>query len=137
MVSVGEFYGILPPSLISAGFKGHFSENWGYVSLAPMVGGNLLSLAFGRDFDAHAETEKATTLMTNIRRAGTGASQLCLQGRECYISTLRLTVAACSLALLLSIYAGYKDQKRMKFEQPDASQVLGQDVIWEEEEETA
>lgn len=115
--------------------KAHFSENWGYISLAPMVGGNLFSLAFGRDFDAHAEEEKASPSFSHLRQRAGGAasSQLCLQGRECYTSTLRLTIAACSFALFLSVYAGYKDRKRMNFESVDDSP--GNDVIWEEEEE--
>jgi hypothetical protein len=32
----------------------HFSENWGFLSLSPLFGGNAFSLAFGRDLDSHA-----------------------------------------------------------------------------------
>jgi len=101
-----------------------------------MVGGNLFSLAFGRDLDAHAEENNnasSPALRQGKRAGGATSSHLCLQGRECYSSTLKLTITACSLALLLSIYAAYKYQKRMKFEPIEDSQ--GNDVIWEEEEE--
>ncbi|KAF8994344.1 hypothetical protein BDQ17DRAFT_1431105 [Cyathus striatus] len=32
----------------------HLSENWGYLAISPMFSGNIFSLVFGRNLDAHA-----------------------------------------------------------------------------------
>lgn len=81
--------------------QAHFSENWGYVSLAPIVGGNLFSLAFGRDVDRHSSP--ASLVAKAIE---------CIDGRECYISTIHLTTAAACMAFGLSIVACLRDWKR-------------------------
>lgn len=120
----------------------HFSENWGFVSLSPMLGSNVFSLAFGRNLDAHAphsapaQSASPSALserMADIaRRAGLPSSTQCLEGRACYRDSLKLTIGACCVALLLAMYSGWRDRRRqvrVAFKVDDA------DVVWEEEEE--
>jgi hypothetical protein len=91
----------------------HFSENWGYLSLSPMLGGNLFSIMFGRNLDAHAPEEDHGTPHSLHPRAGLPSSHQCLQGRECYVSSVYMTIAACFLSLILSLWAGWKDRKKL------------------------
>src|SRR6266404_2213355 len=86
----------------------HFSENWGVVSLFPIIGGNLFSLAFGRNLDAHDHNTPEASPPTISTPPSINASQ-CLAGRECYVQSLYLNVFACLIALALSVWAGRRD----------------------------
>lgn len=86
----------------------HFSENWGFVSLAPLLGGNLFSILFGRNLDAHVPS---TTTTMNMPRASQPGRQ-CLEGRVCYVMTLGVTTFACVVALGLSLVAAWRDRRR-------------------------
>jgi hypothetical protein len=83
----------------------HFSENWGILSVFPVLGGNVLSIAFGRNLDAHASPAQS---MSSSAPPSIDARQ-CLAGRECYVQTLYLNLGACAIALCLSIWAGRRD----------------------------
>lgn len=100
----------------------HFSENWGYISMSPMFAGNLFSLAFGRNLDAHEPVEA-------VDLAATPNSTQCLLGRECYVDTLYLTIAGCFLSMLLSVWAGWRD--RQKIAATTALRRARAEVTWE------
>ena len=89
----------------------HFSENWGLVALSPMVGGNLFSMAFGRNLDKHSSGESDLPPTTS---PDTTIHAQCMDGVECYIWSLKLTTWACVLAFGLAVWAGYKDWKQSK-----------------------
>jgi hypothetical protein len=89
------------------GCVAHFSENWGIISVFPVVGGNLFSLAFGRNLDAH---DPATEISPPISGVPPSISaRQCLAGRECYVQSLYLNLLACTIALALSVWAGQRD----------------------------
>ena len=119
----------------------HFSENWGFISLAPMFAGNLFSLAFGRNLDREGErgAREAAGVKTLARfsasRVGAiaraaaalwrrdsgdaaysspapAAAPDCVAGRSCYVATLHLTAFCCFCALLLSVYAVWRDERK-------------------------
>lgn len=105
----------------------HFSENWGFMSLAPVIGSNILSIAFGRIFDAHTSTSIApnrnlvsnavantSSSSLNTRSVPSDSHSLCLEGRACYADSLKLTIGACSLAFVLGVYVSYRDWKKMQ-----------------------
>ena len=116
-------------------YTAHFSENWGYVSLAPMIGGNVFSIAFGRNLDAHAPSD--TELQSRVLSSALALlgmrddkSHQCLQGSECYVDSLMLTIAACSLALFLGIYAGWKDFRAIR-RYISRGRAPAVEVVWE------
>ncbi|KAK7689988.1 hypothetical protein QCA50_006630 [Cerrena zonata] len=115
-LSYGCLFGLFPAVTIEWFGLHHFSENWGFMSLAPVIGSNILSIAFGRIFDAHThpapEVNFASTM--NTRSAPSDSHSLCLEGRACYADSLRLTISACSLAFVLGVYVAYRDWKKMK-----------------------
>lgn len=125
----------------SAGFSAHFSENWGFVSLAPMIGGNIFSIAFGRNLDAHAPSEpedpsisSAFTFSSLGIRAGTSdSSHQCLQGKECYIESLLMTTTACSIALVLALYAAWRDYKDVR--RYSRGRTPAVELVWEDVED--
>jgi hypothetical protein len=133
----------------------HFSENWGFLSLSPLLGGNMFSLAFGADLDAHATAPApqpasspvtssslpsptsvsplASVIHTATRlgaRGGIGSDTQCLLGPACYKSSVRMTVAATTLALGLSIWAGVRDRRKVAAVEAEVAELL-----WDEREE--
>ena len=86
--------------------------------MAPMVGGNLFSLAFGLNLDKHASHMPGTPHGSNtthhfLARAPVLDKQQCFEGRECYVSSLYLTILACFVALGISVVSARRDKKRM------------------------
>ncbi|KAG6330721.1 hypothetical protein ID866_8366, partial [Astraeus odoratus] len=110
-LAYGSLWGSLPAIMIEWFGLAHLSENFGYISMSPLVGGNLFSIMFGRDLDAHASGPDPDTSSGIILRAVVAAAKLarrglpsehqCLIGRECYISSVRVTLLACMVALVL------------------------------------
>lgn len=117
----------------------HFSENWGVLCLASLFGGNVFSIMFGRNLDAHESTStpgqtSGTVRMLSKRlaslalRAGLPDDRQCFDGRACYISSIHVTTGACTLALVLSLWAALRNRKQ-------TMEKLHDEVLWEEEEE--
>jgi MFS family permease len=112
---LGFGYGMLfslSTSLVSEWFGlAHFSETVGFLTISPLIGGNIFSVAFGKNLDAHEtpETPQMLALLgeENLRRQ-------CREGRACYVDTLYLTIAGCALSVLLSVWAGWRDHKRIE-----------------------
>ncbi|KAI5887407.1 MFS general substrate transporter [Schizophyllum commune H4-8] len=103
--SYGSLFGVMPAVIIEWFGMVHFSENWGFISLAPMFAGNLFSLAFGRNLDREGER--------GAREAPAPvAAPDCVAGRSCYAATLHLTASCCFCALLLSVYAVWRDERK-------------------------
>ncbi|EJD00756.1 MFS general substrate transporter [Fomitiporia mediterranea MF3/22] len=131
-IAYGGMFGLFPTIVIEWFGLTHFSENWGFVSLSPLVGGNLFSLAFGRNLDAHnPPTEPGdSSPSTFAARAGLPAGEQCFAGRDCYVASLYLTITACTVATGLSFYAAWKDRRRMTVKPADYEEIL-----WEDDEE--
>ena len=97
--------GNIPSFIATRVFKlpaAHFSENWGIISVFPVLGGNIFSIVFGCNLDAH---EPSASLIPSPSITSTR----CLAGRECYVQTLYLNIWACVIALCLSFWAGRRD----------------------------
>jgi len=99
----GSLFGSCPAIIIEWFGLAHFSENMGYVSFSPMLGGNLFSLMFGRYLDAHARSEWTRELPSEHQ---------CFDGKRCYLGSLQVTLVACIASLGLSWWAGVRDKAR-------------------------
>lgn len=91
----------------------HFSENWGYLSVAPLAAGNVFSLMFGRNLDAHETHPRLPDWRNGISHAA-AIPPRCMLGKECYVDTVYVTAVACSVAVLLSFWACWKDRKKTR-----------------------
>ena len=137
----------------------HFSENYGFVSISPLFGGNIFSIMFGRNLDSHDSGDdlpasNSTLLSAALSAAaslasptGTGAvatasplplearggipsAHRCIIGRACYVDSIKVTIAATIVALALGIYASWRAlQKHRKW--ASRSQGGPAVVIWE------
>ncbi|KAI0059338.1 MFS general substrate transporter [Artomyces pyxidatus] len=125
-LAYGSLFGVMPTISIEWFGLSHFSENWGYISISPVVGGNLFSLVFGHNLDSHDAPGASEVARAD---AGLPSSHQCIEGRECYVASLYVTLFACFIALGLAIWAGQRDWKDRR------DRVLRGDhmeeVIWE------
>ncbi|KAE9407195.1 MFS general substrate transporter [Gymnopus androsaceus JB14] len=109
----------------------HFSENWGYFSLSPLFGGNIFSILFGRNLDAHEQDPTEKTFSAPLSRI---PPRQCLQGLPCYVDSLYLTIGACAVAMVLSVWAAWRDRKKTMEGDRDGVYRRLPEVIWEEED---
>ena len=117
--------------ILSAILSAHFSENLGYLSLSP-IAGNVFSLIFGRNLDAHKSSQDHDNLL-NPPSIHVYSVPQCLLGLNCYLDAIYLTMLATFLAILLSIWTGYRDT--MKIEKSRKTTLAGRsEVIWQDEE---
>ncbi|EXJ82499.1 hypothetical protein A1O3_06312 [Capronia epimyces CBS 606.96] len=100
--STGLAYGVLfgvYPTLVAHCFGVHgLSQNWGTMTLAPVISGNVFNLLYGRIYDAHSV------------RNDEGHME-CLAGKSCYRSAYWITFGAAVLGVgccLWSIWHEYK-----------------------------
>jgi len=84
----------------------HFSENWGYLGMSLLVGGNIFSLVFGRNLDAHDGPS------TSHPHSSVDPVQ-CSNGLDCYVAAIYLTMAATLVSILLCAWAGYREKKKI------------------------
>ncbi|KAG9105291.1 hypothetical protein FRC07_009422, partial [Ceratobasidium sp. 392] len=66
----------------------HFSSNWGFVSLAPVMSGNLFNLMFGSNLDKHAAAPQSAPqppTFAHVRGLPSSKELQCYDGRACYV----------------------------------------------------
>ncbi|PPQ80753.1 hypothetical protein CVT26_006964 [Gymnopilus dilepis] len=125
----GSVFSLFPTVCLEWFGMPHFSENWGYLSMSPIIAGNLFSLIFGRNLDAHDGSAPASA-------AAMLTAPQCLQGLECYVDTIYLTTGATFLAVLLSIWAGYRDRRKIAASRRTAKiSARRAEVVWEADRE--
>ena len=71
-----------------------------------LAGGNLFSIAFGRNLDAHSNNKHSRI------PSPTSEPVQCLQGLDCYVHGIYLTVGATFLSILLCVWAGYREKQK-------------------------
>ena len=75
--------------------------------MAPIISVNVLSYLFGRTLDAHAGSKIVEDLL--LTRSLADGAPRCLQGRDCYVNAIYLTIGTSLFSFLLSLWAGYRD----------------------------
>jgi hypothetical protein len=79
------------------------------------------------NLDAHAHAPESSSPSVSP----TPSSAQCVQGVECYISSVRLTIGATFLGLLLGLLAAVRDRRKFA----DVKSGRPEDVVWEAEED--
>lgn len=112
----------------------HFSENLGFLMLSSMLGGNVFSVAFGRNLDVHSTSTLNSTsrsVSSSVVRADMLSEPRCSMGRDCYVAVLYVTTTACCFSLLLSIWAAWIDRQKLAAGALRRKDVT--EVIWDED----
>lgn len=106
----GSLYSLYPTVCLEWFGMAHFSENWGYLSMSLLAGGNLFSLVFGHNLDAHDRHHSTTTSHSHLSSID---PVQCLKGLDCYVSAVYLTIASTLVSIVLCYWAGYREKQKI------------------------
>jgi len=91
-LAYGFLFGCFP-SLVAEAFGIHgLSTNWGFMTLSPVVSGNVFNLFYGWVYDHHSIVKD-------------GGERFCTEGLACYRTAYLVTVAACVLGLVVNLWS--------------------------------
>ncbi|KAI0532562.1 major facilitator superfamily domain-containing protein [Xylaria digitata] len=94
----GFLFGVFP-SIIAESFGIHgLSQNWGFMTLAPVISGNIFNLFYGFVLDAHSVFEA-------------DGKRRCEDGIECYRSAYVVTLSACGLGVSVTLWVIWHQAK--------------------------
>ncbi|KAJ0166621.1 putative membrane protein [Colletotrichum tanaceti] len=109
-IAYGFLFGVFP-SIVAETFGIHgLSQNWGLMTLSPVVSGNVFNIFYGKIYDKHSIL-------------GPDGERVCHDGLECYRAAYLMTLGACSVGLLLTLWViRYQRVKWAKEEKSKAEQ---------------
>jgi MFS family permease len=89
-LAYGFLFGVFP-SIVAEAFGIHgLSTNWGCMTVAPILSGNVFNLFYGMVYDAHSII-------------GKDGERQCDRGLDCYRKAYLVTFIACLTALAISL----------------------------------
>jgi MFS family permease len=91
-LAYGFLFGCFP-SLVAEAFGVHgLSQNWGCMTLSPVISGNIFNLFYGMVYDKHSIVKD-------------GGERECTEGLNCYRSAYLVTVVACVVGLIVNLWS--------------------------------
>ncbi|KAM0380376.1 hypothetical protein ACHAPK_000973 [Fusarium culmorum] len=91
-LAYGFLFGV-SPSLVAETFGvGGLSQNWGFITMAPVFSSNIFNLFYGKIYDAHSVVGKNGELS-------------CLDGLQCYRSAYWVTLLSCCAGTGITLWA--------------------------------
>jgi MFS family permease len=100
-LAYGALFGVYPALVVDAFGVSGLSLNWGFMTLAPVIWGNVFNLLYGRVFDDHS-----------VR--GPDGDVICDQGQDCYRVAYWVTFLASLVSILVSLGTVARDGRKMK-----------------------
>jgi len=95
----GMLFGVYPSIVAHTfGVKG-LSQNWGTMTIAPVLSGNIFNLIYGKIYDNHSILDDKT------------GDLLCLDGKACYESAFWMTLGASVGALGLCLWSIWHENR--------------------------
>lgn len=86
----GFLFGVFP-SIVAESFGIHgLSQNWGFMTLSPVISGNVFNLFYGAVFDSHSIV-------------GDDGERSCPDGLDCYKNAYFVTLAACGVGIFVTL----------------------------------
>ncbi|KAK7748982.1 hypothetical protein SLS53_001007 [Cytospora paraplurivora] len=87
----GFLFGVFP-SIVAESFGIHgLSQNWGLMAMSPVVSSNIFNLFYGIVFDRHSVISP-------------DGERSCVEGLQCYRSAYLVTVSACVVGFVLTLF---------------------------------
>ncbi|KAI1170480.1 MFS general substrate transporter [Nemania sp. FL0916] len=99
----GFLFGVFPSVIAeSFGIRG-LSQNWGFMTLSPVLSSNVFNLFYGLVLDAHSVVEA-------------DGKRRCEDGIECYRAAYVVTLSACGLGLAVTLWVIWHQARLRKKE---------------------
>jgi MFS family permease len=86
-LAYGILFGVFPALVVDAFGPDGFAVNWGFMTLAPVISGNVFNLFYGAVYDSHSE----------VQRSG---ERNCDEGLICYQRAYHVTLVSSVLGIL-------------------------------------
>ncbi|KAL0264790.1 hypothetical protein SLS55_000742 [Diplodia seriata] len=87
----GALFGVFP-SIVADAFGVHvMTQNWGFMTLSPVISGNVFNLCYGNIFDAHSTPTD-------------GGDRDCTEGLSCYRSAYGITFVSSIIGVCLILW---------------------------------
>lgn len=103
-LAYGFLFGCFPSLVAEAFGINGLSTNWGCMTLSPVISGNVFNIFYGMVYDKHSVVAP-------------GGERECDEGLACYRSAYLVTVVACLLGLVVSLWSiWYTHQLRLREE---------------------
>jgi MFS family permease len=103
-LAYGFLFGCFPSLVAEAFGINGLSTNWGFMTLSPVISGNIFNLFYGMVYDSHSIVKPS-------------GERECTEGLACYRSAYLVTVVACLLGLIVSLWSiWYTHRLRLKEE---------------------
>lgn len=98
-LAYGFLFGVFP-AIVAETFGVHgLSTNWGCVTIAPILSGNVFNLIYGIVYDSHSVVDKDGDMECNL-------------GLQCYRKAYVMTLVACVTALAVSLGTIWHQHKK-------------------------
>ncbi|KAL1608502.1 hypothetical protein SLS60_003444 [Paraconiothyrium brasiliense] len=91
-LAYGILFGVLPAVVIDVFGADGFAVNWGFMTLAPVVSGNVFNLFYGAVYDSHSEVQ-------------VGGEFNCDEGIICYKAAYYVTLVSSALGIVACLWA--------------------------------
>jgi MFS family permease len=102
----GALFGVYPALIADAFGVSGLSVNWGFMTLAPVLWGNVFNLAYGKIFDDHSKVMP-------------GGALVCEDGLECYRGAYWFTFISSVVGILVSLYSVWHEKQARAKEEKD------------------
>jgi len=96
----GALFGVYPALVADAFGVNGLSLNWGFMTIAPVIFGNIFNLIYGSVFDAHSTT-------------GPNGEVTCDLGIDCYRYAYWVTLIASIVSVAVSLGTVWRDGQKM------------------------
>ncbi|KAK7423789.1 hypothetical protein QQZ08_008944 [Neonectria magnoliae] len=87
----GFLFGVYPSIIAETFGINGLSQNWGFMTLSPVISSNIFNIFYGKVYDQHS------VIQPNGERS-------CLDGLECYRSAYDVTLLACAGGLVITLW---------------------------------
>ncbi|CAG8973251.1 hypothetical protein HYALB_00000010 [Hymenoscyphus albidus] len=91
-LAYGFLFGCFPSIVAEAFGVNGMSQNWGTMTLSPVISGNVFNIFYGEVFDAHSVI-------------GKDGERVCNDGLQCYRKAYIVTVIACLIGLVVNLWS--------------------------------
>jgi MFS family permease len=90
-LAYGLLFGVFPSIVAETfGIRG-LSQNWGFMTVAPVISSNVFNLLYGTIFDHHSVVEP-------------GGERVCHDGLECYRAAYGVTLVSCVVGVGVTLW---------------------------------
>ena len=87
----GFLFGVFPSIVAETfGIKG-LSQNWGFMTLAPVLSSNVFNIFYGQTYDGHSIVKDS-------------GETVCYEGLECYRAAYWVTFGACLMGVFVVLW---------------------------------